>query len=207
MKYLREIFDPVNVEHAKYICLTPDNSDPKKFERETNFLIKFLHTNGYATPEKDIADFGCGVGRVSKQLIEQLKCKVVGFDISKKMLQSAISYIENDDFDFFHYGVNVENKCKLKFDTVIASLVLQHSEHPEHDINFINSILKPDGVLVLVNEKERFVPTEIVNNSVKWFDDGIVIVDEVSKVFDLVGEYNYYTRPDKCLTVWRKRNE
>jgi 2-polyprenyl-3-methyl-5-hydroxy-6-metoxy-1,4-benzoquinol methylase len=205
MNYIKEIFDPVNEQHAKDICLSPDRNDPKKFQRETDFLIKFLHDNGYATPEKDIADFGCGVGRVSKQLIEQLKCKVVGFDISKKMIHAAINYIENDDFDFYHYGVNVENKCKIKFDTVIASLVLQHSEHPIYDINFIDSIMKPNGVLVLVNEKERYVPTEIVDGAVKWHDDGIVIVDEVSKVFDLVGEYNYYTRPDKCLTVWRKR--
>lgn len=207
MTYIKEIFDPVNIEHAKDICLSPDSHDIKKFEKETNFLIKFLKDNSYATPEKDIADFGCGVGRVSKQLIEQLNCKVVGFDISKKMLHMAINYIENDDFDFFHYGIGVENKCKLKFDTVIASLVLQHSEHPIYDINFINSVLKTDGIFVLVNEKERYVPVEVVNGAVRWHDDGIKIVDEVSKVFDLVGEYNYYTRPDKCLTVWRKRNE
>lgn len=206
MNYIKEIFDPVNEQHAKDICLSPDPNDPKKFQKETNFFIDFLSKNGYVSPDKNIADFGCGVGRVSKQLIEQLNCSVVGFDISKKMIHAAINYVENDNFDFYHYGMNVENKCKLKFDTVIASLVLQHSEHPIYDINFINDIMKPNGIFVLVNEKERFVPTEIVRGAVKWHDDGIVIVDEVSKVFDIVGEYNYYTRPDKCLTVWRKRN-
>ena len=204
MNYISQIFTPTSLEHAKNICLTPDQNDPNKFVLETNFFINFLKENKLVLQETNVADFGCGMGRVSKQLIEQIGCNVVGFDISYPMLLAAKHYISSDKFVIKKYNKNIKEYYTEQFDVVISSFVLQHSEHPELDINFIKNSLKADGVFILINEAKRFVPVDIEQNNVVWHDDGIVIKDIVSKYFTCTGEYSYYKRPDKCMSIWSK---
>jgi len=204
VNYISQIFTPMSLEHAKNICLTPDQNDPNKFVSETNFFIDFLKDNNYVSQKTKVADFGCGMGRVSKQLIDQIGCDVTGFDISYPMLLTAKNYVDSDKFIAKKYSKSIKENYNKKFDVIISLFVLQHSEHPEFDINFIKKILKDDGVFILVNEDNRFVPVDIKNNMVVWYDDKIVIKELVLKNFTCVREYQYYTRKDKRLTVWNK---
>ena len=205
MPYIKEMFDPISIEHAKQICLTPSSTDPDKFITETNFFIEFLIDNKYVTDTTLVADFGCGVGRVTKRLIEEVGCNITGFDISAAMLNTAVEYIDNQKFIPHMYRKNIQYTGD-KFDIVIASFVLQHSEHPEYDIKFIKQQLKENGLFVVVNEPVRYVPSNIDQNGyIIWNDDGISIWHEIEKEFELIGEYKYYTRPDKCLTVWQNK--
>lgn len=205
MNYISQIFVPTSLEHAKNICLTPDQSDPDKFILETNFFINFLKENNLVLPETYVADFGCGMGRVSKQLIEQIGCNVTGFDISFPMLLTAKNYINSDKFTAKKYNKNINEQYNERFDIIISSFVLQHSEHPEIDINFIKRSLKSDGVFILINEDKRYLPVDIKNNSVVWHDDGIIIKDMISKYFECLSKYSYYKRKDKCLSIWKKK--
>ena len=207
MAYIKETFYPNSVEHAKDICLTPDPSKPNKFIDETKFLVDFLKENKYVDPTTNVLDFGCGVGRVAKMLIEDVGCKVIGVDISEPMLNAAVEYVNSKDFMPGLYEKNTPTEDKPKFDLIIASLVLQHSEHPIEDIKFIKDLLAEGGTFVLVNESNRYVPSDVdKNNHVIWKDDGIDIVDEVSKSLKMVGQYDYYGRNDKPMTIWKKQN-
>jgi 2-polyprenyl-3-methyl-5-hydroxy-6-metoxy-1,4-benzoquinol methylase len=174
VNYIHQIFTPTSLEHAKNICLTPDSNDPDKFTQETNYLIDFLKEKNLITSQTKVADFGCGMGRISKQLIEKIGCVVMGFDISYPMLLTAKNYINDDKFKISKYSKNSANYGE-KFDVFICSFVLQHSEHPEFDINFIKNNLKDNGIVILINENKRFVPVDIQNNSVVWYDDKISI--------------------------------
>lgn len=203
MNYISQVFTPTSLEHAKNICLTPDQSDPDKFVNETNFFINFVKKN-YINSNSCVADFGCGMGRVSKQLIEQIGCDVVGFDISYPMLLTAKNYINNDKFDHIKYDKRLKTFNK-KFDVVISILVLQHSEHPQEDLMFIKNILKPDGIFILVNEPKRFIPIDIENKQVVWYDDGIDIEKLASDHFIPLSKNNYYNRTDNCLTIYKNK--
>lgn len=205
MNYISQIFTPTSLEHAKNICLTPDDEDPNKFVNETNFFIDFVNEKQLIRPQTHVADFGCGMGRISKQLIERIGCKVTGFDISYPMLLTATNYINSDKFAAKKYKKDFKEDLKETFDVVIATFVLQHSEHPEWDLSFIKNILKPNGVFILVNEEKRFIPIDICEGNVVWHDDEIDIKQATSTNFNFVGEYEYYNRPDKCLTVWSKQ--
>ena len=207
MAYIKETFYPKSIEHAKDICLSPDSSKPNKFLDETKFLVDFLKEKKYVNPTTKILDFGCGVGRVAKMLIEDVRCKVIGVDISEPMLNAAVEYVNNKDFIPGLYKKNTSTEDKPKFDLIIATFVLQHSEHPIEDIKFIKELLVEGGTFVLVNEGHRYVPSDIdKNNHVIWDDDGINIIDELSKSFKMVGQYDYYGRNDKPLTIWKKQN-
>jgi len=203
MNYISQVFTPTSLEHAKNICLTPDQSDPDKFINETNFFINFVKEN-YINSNSCVADFGCGMGRVSKQLIEQIGCDVVGFDISYPMLLTAKNYINNDKFDHIKYDKHLKTFNK-KFDVVISILVLQHSEHPQEDLIFIKNILKPDGIFILVNEPKRFIPIDIENKQVVWYDDGIDIEKLTSDHFIPLSKNKYYNRKDNCLTIYKNK--
>ncbi len=202
--YIKEVFNPTSLQHAKDICLTPDFNDPNKFENETRFLINFLKEHQLINVDTLVLDYGCGVGRVSKMIIDDIGCRVAGIDISEGMLQLATQYVNNQNFLPLLYSKDLLQNAP-KFDLVIASLVLQHAEVPIESIKFIKDILKDGGIFVLVNEGIRYVPTKLdSNNYVIWHNDGINILEEVGKQFDLVGQYQYYTRTDYPLSVWKK---
>jgi SAM-dependent methyltransferase len=205
MSYLKEIFYPGDMQSAMDICITPDPQKPNKFNEETHFLIKFLNSKGMLHKRPKVLDFGCGVGRISKDLVD-LGCKVVGMDFSIPMLMAAINYVDNKNFTPLINTPTLPFAIKPEFELVICSFVLQHTEDPVKEIKFINSVMKDDATLVLVNEPYRLVPVGMDEERfVKWEDDKIDIVQEVSVEFDLIGSYDYYNRTDKCLSLWKKK--
>ena len=200
MNYIKEVFDPVNFEHAKNIALSRDSREQYKFENETDFFVNFIRTKNIITHDSLVLDFGCGMGRISKKLIEVFGCRVIGTDISQGMLRFAQQYVNDPDkFETKpHHDI-----CDI--DVIIASLVLQHVQNPELEIRNLFSILKPKGRVVLLNESKRFVPAGVDKNGfVIWNDDGVVINDVMNKHFKNVGFYKYRNRTDTPLSVWRK---
>lgn len=205
MEYLKQVFYPKSLEHAKDICLTPDGRVPQKFTKETMFLLDFILKENLANNYSKVADFGCGVGRMSKALIQRLGCPVTGFDISEPMLGWANEFVLSRIFTPVVYSKGMEKTEDMNFDLVMAVFVLQHSEHPIEDIRFIHSILNKGGKFILMNEEKRFIPTGMdETRNVVWSDDGINVEEEVSKKFKFIGRYDYINRYDKKLTVWEK---
>ena len=205
MNYLKEAFYPNDIESAKDICIIPDPKKPNKFNEETHFLIKFLNSKGLLHKRPKVLDFGCGVGRISKDLVD-LGCEVVGMDFSIPMLMAAINFVDNKNFTPLINTATLPFEIKPEFDLVICSFVLQHAEDPIKEIKFLKSVMKDDATLVLVNEPYRLVPTGMDEKRfVEWKDDQIDIDHEVSIELDLIGKYDYYNRTDKCLSLWKKK--
>lgn len=202
--YIRQVFDTTDLEMAKNICLSKDIRYPNKFEEETKFLIDFIKEKNILDNKSKVADFGCGMGRISKGIIDAFKCNIIGFDISAHMLLLAQQYLEyTNKFKIQKYKKDYKWN-NHKFDVFIASFVLQHSEHPKEDIDFIYNNLKDNGILILINEKERLVPVDIKDGYAVWHDDNINITDLISKKFKNVGYFHYYNRDIKCLSLWKK---
>lgn len=200
MRYRDEIFYPQTLAAAKDIVLSPDPLDPQKFEQETRYLITFLKEQDLIRGDAHVLDFGCGMGRLSKALIDTLGCRVTGVDLSENMLYFAKRYVDNPRF-------MVQRTPEGIFDVALAVLVLQHVEHPEREIACLARSLAVGGKLVVVNEAKRFVPSDIdADGYVIWHDDGIDIFELLKKEFDLSGAFPYYKRNDTPLTVWSKKN-
>ena len=203
MSYLKEIFYPSDMQSAMDICITPDAQKPNKFNEETDFLIKFLNSKGMLHKRPKVLDFGCGVGRISKDLVD-LGCEVVGMDFSIPMLMAAINYVDNKNFTPLINTATLPFEIKPEFDLVICSFVLQHTEDPIKEIKFLKSVMKDDATLVLVNEPYRLVPMGMDKDRfVEWKDDKVDIDQEVSNEFFLVDRFDYYNRTDKCLSLWK----
>ena len=204
MNYIKQVFNATNLDMAKDICLSKDVRYPNKFEEETQFLINFIKEKKIINSKTRVADFGCGVGRISKEIIETFNCNIVGFDISTHMLLLADQYVENPDRFKAQKYTKEFVWGKNKFDLFLASFVLQHSEHPERDIDFIYNNLNDEGILILVNEPERLWPIDVKDGYAVWYDDKIDITELVSKKFKNLGYFDYYKRDIKCLSLWQK---
>src|SRR3989344_512265 len=196
--YIKEASEPMNLEHAKNVVLSPDSTDTEKFQKETDFIVSFLRQQGLVKPEHRVLDFGCGMGRVSKALIDTIGCYVVGTDISYRMLNYAEQYVADPRFVS-------QSEFEGQFDAALAILVLQHVENPEFEIEKLYTALTPGAPLILVNEEKRFVPSAVDRNGfVIWSDDGADIAALLKKRFTLLGRYPYYGHGRELLSVWKK---
>lgn len=198
MQYRNDVFTPKTLEEAKHLALTSDPADPEKFQKETEYLVDGIVGSGLLTESSKVLDFGCGMGRVAREIIKRIGCRVVGVDSSSAMMSFAQQYVADIRFEtkFVYEAQDI--------DLAIAALVLQHAKDPAKEIGMLYGVIKPGGHLLLLNERKRFVPVAGAPADVPWHDDGIDVVKLVEARFSLVGSYPYPGRDDKPLSLWKK---
>ncbi|MDB5477334.1 MAG: hypothetical protein JWP49_2845 [Phenylobacterium sp.] len=117
-----------------------------------------------------VVDLGCGIGRLSKALIERSGCLVLGIDLSQDMRGFAPAYVGSPNFSVVSPEVFARMvDGGLRADAAISVWVLQHCLDPAADIDRLARGLAPGGRLLAVNNVNRAVPTV----EKRWGDDGI----------------------------------
>lgn len=178
MTYLNQAFEVHSLEQAKSVVLSPDSAQPNKFEIETNFLIDAVEQLTNIDSHSRVLDYGCGMGRISRELIKRFQCCVIGLDISSTMLYHARQYLIDCDRCKFTPTQNYTEPNSI--DLVLAVLCLQHVQYPQQEIANIARVLRPNGQLILVNSRNRFVPLGVDrDNFVVWYDDGFDVHNEI----------------------------
>jgi cyclopropane fatty-acyl-phospholipid synthase-like methyltransferase len=165
--YDARIFNVTDIDSAKKIILTPENGQTTKqrWELETPHLLSLMEPLGLRK-DSVVLDFGCGIGRLSKAIIDKYGCHVVGSDISMSMRALAPIYVNSDKYYAIPPTDDVYEQFAGKFDAVIAVWVLQHVFKLQKELDNISKLLKPNGKLFVVNERGRVVPT-----NKGWMDD------------------------------------
>jgi len=156
----------------------------ERWEKETpDFARAILRQTSVPSPR--ILDYGCGVGRLSREIITQHpSATVVGIDESPIQLNHAREYVSSDRFSaMFPYEV------EGTFDVVYCVYVLQHI--PALDLRGaiarIHHRLKPDGRFVYCSSDTRM---SVRWDSTTFFDDrflGVHMRAEVEKLFEPIG--------------------
>lgn len=186
LDYSPLVFNQQNMDAAKHIILTPtpNVTVAERWTHETEFMLQYLDQLKL-TRDSWVLDYGCGIGRLSKVMIEHYGCRVVGVDISKSMRGLAHTYVQSDRF--ISCSAEVCDDLAPDFDAAIAVWTLQHCKKPTEDIQFIWRNLSPDGKLLVLNEHFRYVP--VVNGrSFDWVDDHQEVWGVLSHLFSQVWE-------------------
>jgi SAM-dependent methyltransferase len=174
LTYNPQFFDAADPETARRIILTRegDLDTAERWERETPYLTDLISDRLALKPGMLVVDFGCGIGRLSKALIERSGCLVLGVDLSQDMRGFAPTYVGSPNFSV----VSPEMFARmvdggLRADAAISVWVLQHCLDPVAEIDRLARGLAPGGRLLAVNNVNRAVPTV----EKRWGDDGIDI--------------------------------
>ena len=179
--YNPEIFSVRDEAQAKAIILTAENSTTAaRWEQETPFLSNLIQGHAKLDANFTVVDYGCGIGRMSKALIDRYGCRVIGVDISPSMRSLSVNYVGSDRFFACSpemFGLLISSG--LHFDFGISIWVLQHCLKPAEDIQLLRDALKPGGQLFIVNNVHRAVPTREGG----WVSDGVDIKATLGRVF------------------------
>ena len=169
-EYWPGIFEANSLENAKEIALTPEKgmSTEERWELETDFMLDHIASRIGINEKNRVIDFGCGAGRMSRALIRQFGCSVVGIDIAANMREQARRYVDSPRFT----AVSPE-----EFDAMVAAgyaadfglacWSLQHCMYPAVQVGRIANGLGADAPFLLVNSLLRLIPTNL-----GWRSDG-----------------------------------
>lgn len=167
-------------DELEKIILTGDTKE--RWEKETPAFVDLMIKNMNITSEHVLLDFGTGIGRIAKELIEKTGCSIIGVDISRDMLRESFSYVSHNrytamTFETFEY---LSNTGKLKFDAAFSIWVLQHCNFEPAYRAILNAL--PQGAnLFIANMIRRCVPVSPSG----WANDGINIRDRLRNEFKL----------------------
>jgi ubiquinone/menaquinone biosynthesis C-methylase UbiE len=210
-EYNPDFFIPENLDHAKNIILTPEDGDTEsRWNKETEWTLKTTSALMNITENSLVLDWGCGIGRISKMLIDNYGCKVVGVDLQTKMTDYAKSYVNSDLFSTIKYEDIFNCLTKNKFSHVFSCWVFQHSNKIQYEIPLIYESMDYDSQLFVLEMDKKAIP----NKTGGYYDDGINTRTLLETYYDLesIGKIpsHFTTKTIKEMTWWyllKKKNK
>lgn len=153
-------------------------------EREVNanvlFEIPTLHKLIPDLNGKRVLDLGCGMGEHCKDYIKRGAKRVVGVDISEKMLEVARK--ENSDENILYINIPMEDISSIdeKFDVVISSLAMHYIEDFDGVVKAVHSLLDDGGIFLF--SQENPMNTCFSGNGSRWTldENGVKIHANIS---------------------------
>jgi len=122
---------------------------------------------------KKVLDLGCGYGE------NDIYCKalgskeVLGIDISKHMLNIALTNNKDKDITYKLMAMEDIDKLEDKFDVVISSLAIHYVKDYDKLIKDIYNLLNDDGILIfslrIATKFEPWMKKNYTEINKKWF--------------------------------------
>jgi len=192
-KRKKDIFNQPTEDAARHVILTnyAGFTCEERWEVETVEEVAALKN---LIPKKArVCDFGIGIGRISKGLLEEMPgINILGVESCDKMLEYSKVYVPKKlqkRLELVRYGDIGDIKTN-SVDFAFAIYVLQHipSEGLESAVLELNRIIKPEGSLYLLNtDKFRAVPM----GNPTWYNDRFPQWKVIHKQFDEIKEVEY----------------
>ena len=109
---------------------------------------------------KQVVDFGCGLGLQSAHLAEQFACQVTGIENHPAWLEKAHQLAEERKLstDQLNFIQQVTPEHHGKYDVVISQNSMEHFPDPVAILNEMRSLLKPDGHLLITFGPPWYAP-------------------------------------------------
>jgi cyclopropane fatty-acyl-phospholipid synthase-like methyltransferase len=186
--YHPAIFDIKNIEQARKVILTDEGSTTdERWETETPYLTDLIGGLVNIAANTILVDYGCGIGRIAKELIKRYGCRVIGVDISENMRALSVGYVQSNRFlSCSPEMLDALIERGFVADVAIAIWVLQHCLTPAEDIDRLRRCMKPGGNLFVLNNVYRAVPTR----EAAWVNDGLDIKKLLGDQFSMLQQGN-----------------
>jgi len=148
---LKELFDSCAFCYDDYM------RSKGLYQTEKKILKKLFHLLN----DKTILDLGCGTGELSCYISGHTTAKIIGMDISPKMIEIANKKKKKYNLNnISFYNLDIYSiPQSWNFDFIICSFILGYLRDKNSFINIINKICKEEVILIGVNEKLT-IPTK-----------------------------------------------
>jgi 2-polyprenyl-3-methyl-5-hydroxy-6-metoxy-1,4-benzoquinol methylase len=168
--FRRDAFEVTSLEQAMAVTVTPERgaSTAERWQNETRYLVEDIGGFLAVDPQSCVLDYGCGTGRIAKELIATHGCRVVGVDASQSLRLLAPDYVLSERFAVWSPETLDKMIAKgFRADSCICLWVIQHALSATEVIDRIWRVLNPGGLLYSLNQLTRCVPTDK-----GWINDG-----------------------------------
>lgn len=108
---------------------------------------------------KSVLDLGCGCGHNCVEFVDSGAARVVGVDISEKMLEVAKKESSNEKIEYVNMSMTDISCLDGKFDLVYSSLAFHYIEDFEKLCKDIYSLLNNNGCLLFSQEHPLITAT------------------------------------------------
>ena len=197
--YYPEIFNVRNEQDARAIILTnegPGADTETRWAQETPYITDLLKTHLTPGPDDLILDYGCGIGRLAKELIQHCGCHVIGVDISPEMRRLSLDYVDSARFTAVSPEILDSMLASgLRVDGAFCIWVLQHCYAPDRDIAKMKTALRGTAKFFVINMSQRAIPVrretgqdDAGSNWAGWRSDNINIRDLLAANFTVTSE-------------------
>lgn len=105
---------------------------------------------------KRVLDLGCGYGWHCKFSVEQGARRVLGIDLSRKMIEEARLRNGDERIEYRICGIEEYEYPENEWDCVVSNLALHYIENIEGVFQKVRRTLKPDGVFLFNIEHPVF---------------------------------------------------
>lgn len=117
--------------------------------------------------EKAVLDLGCGFGESCKWFVTHGARKVIGLDISDKMITRAKQTFNDERIEYINLPIEDFDFGPDSFDLVLSSLAFHYVADFRHLVDRIFSNLRPGGYMVFSQEHPVATAKKIPNGWVK----------------------------------------
>ena len=101
---------------------------------------------------KKILDLGCGFGEHCVKFVEMGAERVIGIDISEKMLEIAREENAHDRITYINMAMEDISRLDGKFDLVVSSLAIHYVEDFDGLVKNVHSLLNEGGLFIFSQE-------------------------------------------------------
>lgn len=139
--------DTISTNRAEMPMGTTSVLDTRSVEKSNANLLGILKPGQY------VLDVGCGSGAITSGICEQVgdKGKVIGVDRSETLINQARDHFSGiRNLTFFCTDI-LAFETDLFFDVITTARTLQWVSNPGLLLNRMKSLLKPDGVLCVLD--------------------------------------------------------
>jgi SAM-dependent methyltransferase len=190
MRYFPDVFNVQSETHAKSIILTPEAglTPDERWAQETEFLTPWL---AYL-PTGLLIDYGMGIGRLARLLVQRDYCVVLGVDISQDMRRLAETYVQSPH-NFCACSPQLFGRLArnggMRADGALAVWAFQHIPEIDSAICDLQFGLRRGAPLLVVNRWHRAIPAfDARDNRIGWVHDGVDVHSKLLQTFVLEKE-------------------
>lgn len=134
-----------------------------------NFLIVYLQGSRQILGNEKVLDIACGTGELERMLLNiHPDLKIVGVDISEKMLDVARLKLPN--LEFVKASASSLPFPDHNFDIVVTVSAFHYFENPGEVLEEIRRILKPKGKLIVMDWCRDYLLCKVLDLFLKIYD-------------------------------------